>query len=360
VKKVLFFLFLSFFGYRAAAEPFSIINRTSDLNPVDAIQGPILTAFNTLCDQMQTVVNDGFLSPTLRDNFMTGMAKSSASSTSALLFDRGYLPSKFSIGVGLQAGLSYESSPTVRNQANTLPEVGLSAQGVIRVGFPATTWKIQKFLFFDTKKLIFYLSGFAFSKTFSEIDFNIFNLALTMQYPLIGMKGTKFIGWNGILFGSGLGYATQTVGYTTQLVQSLNTTIGPSIATLTAQIPFRIGARTSNLYIPLEISTGINFLYIASFFAGFGADLNFGSSTLVGDSSGPVTTTLSPALPVSNLFSGTARVNFEDGSSRSLGVVNPRTFFGVQANLAQLKLSAEYHMMTGGVQHAAIFARLQI
>ena len=174
---------------------------------------------------------------------------------------------------------------------------------------------------------------------------SFFSLGAHGQYRLL--EGQAFLPsgllrWGGVLLGTGLNYASQTLSW--------QGTLTPQQSTIDFQvnsIPLELNTtwsgkaqltlKAKSFAIPFEVATSIQMLHLLTLYGGAGLDLNFGSASLKADSSFPVKATLSSTNPSAanvtapNIPSTTVNVDFN--SSQGPGFVSARAFGGVQLNL---------------------------
>jgi hypothetical protein len=358
---VLFCLTLST-QLRANSTPFLILNRTSGLSASDPIQGPILAALNRAADQIQSTINNGFLSESSRQTFDNGLAAANASNVSSLIMDRGDTPSIFTIGVGGQIAAYYQGSLSHITTAatNSLPSVGVTGQANLMLGLRASALRIKRIGFLDPSRLMLYLNGFRFSTNVGNTSANVSGLGLNAQYLVIEPRRLGWIvGWGGISAGLGANYSSNSISYTASLNQTGTGSADGQSVTVNTQLDYNIGAKSTNVSIPLELSSYVSFLYVFTVYGGIAVDFNAGSSQLTGSATGPVTATYSGTIPgVSNLFSGTASLNLDDQIVGTPSLTVLRTFVGLELNASILKLSAEYVSLSNGAMSLAGLVRV--
>jgi hypothetical protein len=344
---------------RAETTVFQIINRTSDLNASDPIQGPALAAFNAAADSIESSINNGFLSQSSQQGFATSLAKADTSDTSSLLADRASNPDRFSVGLVGQ-GNFYMQNGSSASADNQLPQLGAGAQAGLVVGVRASSLGISNLGFLDGKRLMFFLNGMTFSTSVSGVSASFTNIGFNALYDLVSPRSAVVIGWGGLKFLTGFNYATSTVTYSGSISQSASTSFSGQSANVNVDMSYDIGVTSTDFYIPLELSTNFSILYLFTVYLGGAADLNFGSAHLTGGGSGPITSTATTNLGVNNLFSGTASLNLNDGVVGNPSSVAVRGFAGVQFNLFLLKVGVEGTVMESGTKSAAAFLRLAL
>jgi hypothetical protein len=344
---------------RAESTAFQIINRTSDLNAGDPIEGPALAAFNAAADSVVSSVNNGFLSQSSQQGFANALADADTSDTSALLADRASNPDRFSLGVAAE-GAFYQQNGWSSNANNQLPQLGAGAQLALVLGVRASNLGISQLGPLDGKRLMLYLNGMSFSTKVSGVSASFFNIGLNAQYDVISPRSVVLVGWGGLKFLTGLNYATSTVTYSGKIQQSAGVGFSGQTATVSVDMDYNVGVTSSDFYIPLELSTNFNLLYLLTVYFGGAADLNFGSAHLTGTGSGPISSTSTTSLGVNNLFSGTASLNLDDGVSGHPSLVAVRGFAGLQVNVLLLKAAVEGTVLGNGAKAVAVIFRLAL
>lgn len=111
--------------------------------------------------------------------------------------------------------------------------------------------------------------------------------------------GLGIFEFSGISLGMGMHYQRQVlnVAYNDGKTQSL--TLGPAIGTWGGETKFNYNSTITS--IPLDIRTGFRMFYFLTFFAGGGASLNFGSTNLKIERSGPLALALDSGAISSSL-----------------------------------------------------------
>ncbi len=338
------------------AGPFSIINRTSDLPSGNAI----FTAISANADSLETTVNGGFLSEASRTTFNDAMAKGVTSQGNGLWVDRASNPDRFSVGVGLQAQVNMASltaSSLNFSTNNSLPPIGGGAMASLNVGLaPALLAKRRK----SSDRFFFYFNGMYFSSTLASASVRMASIGVNAQYRLIQPKRFLLLGWGGITAATGLNYSNQFVGMNSKLQLTSTSDVAGQTVSVNIDMNYELGVRSNVWTIPLEVSTNFSLLYLFTFYLGGAADLNYGSASLSGTASGPVTASYTGGFGGSNLFSGTGSLNLDDGvTSRPTAIVG-RAFAGLQFNFLLFKITGQYNYLTNGSHGLAVIARAAI
>lgn len=111
--------------------------------------------------------------------------------------------------------------------------------------------------------------------------------------------GVGIFEFSGISLGMGMHYQRQVlnVAYNDGKTQSL--TLGPAIGTWGGETKFNYNSTITS--VPIDLRTGFRMFYFLTFFAGAGASLNFGSTNLKIERSGPLSIALDSGAISSSL-----------------------------------------------------------
>ncbi len=351
---------ISFFVANSPAQAvgvFSIKSRTTGLDKTNAAELAVYDSFGTIADALEATINDGILSETLRTGLTTHFAKAGASPDSSLFVDRA---SDFSV-TSITTGGQFNQSGTFNfsSSANAMPSAGAAGQGSVVIGIKANKLGIGSIGPIQGSRLSLYAHFFTFSQAISVVNLSMTNFGLDAQYAIVPGVGTSFLArWNGLHVASGFNYSSNTIALTSSLTQS--STSGTE--TVAFDMNYTLSSKTSTFWVPVEISTSATLLSFMTFSTGFGADLNFGTSKLLGDSTGTMTaSTTATGLSSANLFSGTPTLDFTSaGNSAGISVIAPRLMIGGQFSLFALKFGGEYTYYTSGATGYAGWARIAI
>lgn len=344
----------------AGTTPFLITNRTSDLNSGVPAEAAMLQAFNATADVIESTINNGFLKESDRQSFADSLAKAGASPTAGFIADRSTNFSKFSVGGGAHGGFFWEGSATSSNANNQIPKLGASLQGALVFGIRGNLLGGGNVGPFDLKRLGIFVSTATGSVSQSGVTASIFNLGINFTYDLVPSRGLLLARWNGLKFLTGFNYATNSLTYSGKISQNSSTTVSGQTATVDLNMDYTIGAKNKIFYVPLEVSTGVQILYLFTVYAGGAMDLNFGTSSLIGTGSGPIAATGSSSFGAANLFSGTATLNLDDGTNGHPSTATMRGFLGVGLNLWVFHLDVQGSVMSGGAKAGALVGRIAL
>ncbi|TGN11727.1 Lsa36 family surface (lipo)protein [Leptospira ilyithenensis] len=111
--------------------------------------------------------------------------------------------------------------------------------------------------------------------------------------------GIGIFEFSGISLGMGMHYQRQTIDVTYNDGQTQAITLGPAMGTWGGSTTFNYNSTITS--VPLDVRTGFRMFYFLTFFAGAGTSLNFGSTNLKIERSGPLTIALDAGSVASSL-----------------------------------------------------------
>ncbi|MBI3294316.1 MAG: hypothetical protein HYZ71_06245 [Deltaproteobacteria bacterium] len=337
----------------AVGAPFAIVDRASDVPSENALY----TALNHTADQIESTINSGFLSDSSRANLNTAVAKASSSPGSSLWVDRASNPKRLDVGAGVQAQVNMTSLSLAAlsfSTNNSLPAIGGSATGTLTVGLNPSLFGVR------SDRLFLYLNGMIVSQKVSNADVQSTSFGLNGQYRLITPKSLILVGWGGLTFATGINYSSSFIGVSSNLNVTQDTDVSGQTVTMNMNLSYQLGVRSTVITVPLELSTNVSLLSLVTLFLGGGADINFGSASLAGSASGPVSASYTGSIAGSNLFSGTGALNLDDGNVARPDLVVGRIFAGIQGSLWVLKASASYTYITNQTHAIAALVRVAL
>lgn len=336
-------------GSASAEGPFLITNRSAS-NPV------IEAAFNSIADELVTSVNSSIFTENNQALFADGMAGANSSGNTAVIADRASEPTLVSVTGGAQInvfGVNSLASVSFAN-TNSLPSVGAGVHAAATVGVRPGLFGLGKLGPIDLSRLKIYATFLSMDLSLgSSASFAASAYGLNLQYKVVPSVGMSFLAkWGGIDFLTGVNYISNRVGYSGTLTQSQ--TSGTS--TMSFDFDYNLGVQSKVTYIPLEVSTSAQVLYLFTVYGGAAADLNFGSSGLTGGGSGDVTATEN--LSASG-YTAEAVLDFDTyGYKAKPSLVNTRGFVGGQLNLSLIKIGGEATFATSGNTSIGFYGRI--
>lgn len=319
------------------------IRRTTDFS------GPFAAQLNAALDaelaRVQNEINSD-LPAGDTSRLMEGMANSQAAAGKGAATDYISHFDTFMVGAGVGVGADLE-----KNEELDSDLAGIGVMGSVQVGLNMSAIFDNKVFGLDPKKTTVVANFFSYS---ADQDFDESNAKIKMtsfgahgSYKWKEGSGNRLFGWDGVRLHTGYQYSSASYDFTTAINEAV--TVNESGATingtLLANPAASIDAATHS--IPLEISSGVNFLWVLSAYGGVGTDINFGSAKGKGNlNSDPtvLTCTGGPCTPDQNVTVETS-ANI-DGN----GSVNPfflRGFVGLQANLPYVRVFVHANKVFG-------------
>lgn len=230
---------------------------------------------------------------------------------------------RFQVGAGLAIAGQQKEDINVAYQSlsfQKLPNVGASLApnfvvavnlGWLMGGGPSDTEpELKTFL----HRFNLYLHGFKFNfaqgdvqKAIEaqnknvELGGDITTGGFTLRFHIIEnySDGIGLFEFSGISMGLGLHYQRQVIDVTYNDNKTQTLTLGPAIGTWGGATTFNYSSTVTS--VPLDIRTGFRMFYFFTIFAGAGASMNFGSSSLNLSRSGPLTLALDSAAITASL-----------------------------------------------------------
>lgn len=336
MKSVPIFLFTLFNFTLAHAGLFKISNRNYGSLSGTAYESNLDTLFN----ELETQVNSN-LPNSNATTYLKGIANSAVMSAVGSSTDQVTSFKYALVGFGASAGadLGGSSISDLSNKDKTSTISGFAIQGNYLLGVNVSPYLKSKF--FDDRPLKVYLNYFSQSLKFSNVEGEISSFGIHTQWKFYPEKdlGYGSVKWSGVNLTTGYRQSKTKLILTQTLKESLSQTVNVPAPT-TAQISFdgtaEIGANIDIKSIPVELSTGVRFLYLFNFFVGLGGDYSWGTSESIASISGPVSVNTNPSL---GSVSGTATLDLGDKSGPNW--TNYRYFYGLQFEMGVLALGLQ-------------------
>ncbi len=296
----------------------------------DAAGTSLQDLLNSQLPLLEAEVNEGF--PDIdQSTYLKGMANAGTTATRGIGVD--YVPnmSLFMLGFGMGMGLDLGEGGSMSDFSKV---AGFGAQAGFVGGL---NLRILPFLPevgpIDLKKTKLYVNFFAMDipKVDENLTGNVTSFGLHAQNKIIdGVSAPLGIAkWYGVDVSTGMDYSSQKIHYVYPIEQTKNIDTGVDA---TVKGPATLGAEMSTFTIPIEVSSGVGFLWIFNLYAGAGLDLNFASATSVANIAANVT------------FTGTtaqAKASMDLGSEDNASVADLRLFVGTQLDFSILKLDVQ-------------------
>ena len=317
--KKLLFVSLLMLPSLASAQLFSV-RRTSD-------EGVLNAAIDDALLQVQADINKDI--PSARpDRLMEGMANSQAASNKGLATDYISHFDTFMIGAGLGLGADLEEDKELDSDLS-----GAGMTGGIQLGLNMSALADHSFLGLDPKKLTVMVNFFKYDleRDFDEnnVNANMLSFGFMGSYRWIEQSGNRLFGWDGVRIHTGYQYSSTDLTFKSVIDEDVNETVNGTTITGNLQATPEATIETSTHSIPIEISSGFNFLWVLSFYGGVGTDFNMGTTEGKGN--------LNATPTALNTSAGDGSVDVETTADiNEKGKVKPmflRGFAGFQVNL---------------------------
>ncbi len=208
---------------------------------------------------------------------MEGMADSQAASSRGMATDYISHFDKFTIGAGVGLGADLEEDKEMDSDIS-----GAGATGGAIVGLNMSSLFDDSFLGLDPKKTTLMLNFFKYDLEKdvddNEVKADMISFGFMGSYKWIDGNGSRWFGWDGVRLHTGYQYSSLDLTVTSNIDKDVDEDNGTeSISGNLAATP-KATIETATHSIPIEISSGVNFLHVLSFYAGLGTDFNMGSA----------------------------------------------------------------------------------
>jgi hypothetical protein len=202
-------------------------------------------------------------------------------------------------------------------------------EGAVPAGAGAQLTLMLGYNFFDLglPELTVFAHGMGAPISFSELEGSFYNFGASAQYRVLAPRGTKWLEWGGLHLTSGIEVSRMRLTVAAADMLDFDTTVGG--VRIRGDSEGRLTLVQNAVSIPLEVTTAVTTLYVLSFYAGLGADLNFGAARLGLD----VDTTVTAG---GESGSGSAEASLVDEGDPDR--VMFRLLGGAQANLGPVRL----------------------
>ncbi|MDZ4727963.1 MAG: hypothetical protein SH817_17540 [Leptospira sp.] len=134
-----------------------------------------------------------------------------------------------------------------------------------------------------------------------QLGGDITNGGFTLRFHVFDSysDGLGIFEFAGVSLGMGLHYQRQVINVTYDDGKTQSITLGPAIGTWGGSTTFNYNSTITS--VPLDVRTGFRMFYLLTIFAGGGTSLNFGSTNLTLERSGPLTLALDSGAVASSL-----------------------------------------------------------
>jgi hypothetical protein len=278
---------------------------------------------------------------------MEGMANSQAASGKGVATDYISHFDTFMVGAGLGLGADLEENKEYDSDLS-----GIGMMGAVQVGLNMSAIFDNSFLGLEPKRTTVVANFFTFNldRDFDEnnVKAEMISFGFSGTYKWIDGNGNRLFGWDGVRLHTGYQYSSVKFAFTSEINEEVNETSSGSTITGTITGDPKATIESSSHSIPLEISSGVNFLWVMSFYGGLGTDLNIGSAEGKGDLNAEdsvLTCTGGAACGGNPTATVRASANIDEKAE-----VNPfflRGFVGLQANLPYVRIYAHANKVFG-------------
>lgn len=277
---------------------------------------------------------------------MEGMANSQAAAGKGVSTDYISHFDAFMVGAGLGLGADLEENKEYDSDLS-----GIGMMGALQLGLNMSTIFDDSFLGLDPKRTSVVANFFVFDldRDFDEnnVKAEMISFGIHGSYKWIDGNGNRLFGWDGVRLHTGYQYSSVKFAFTSEINEEVNETTSGSTITGTITGAPKATIESSSHSIPLEISSGVNFLWVMSFYGGLGTDLNIGSAEGKGDLNAEDSTLncTGGACGGGQVATVRASANIDEKAE-----VNPfflRGFVGLQANLPYVRIYAHANKVFG-------------
>lgn len=328
---------------------------------------------NSLIDDnrsgLESQINDNLSGYNMKP-FLKAMGNAATASGKMMNVDYASRPDILSLSAGL--GLAF-SSPDLSfggfklDTKKGIPAVGLSAMGALSLGLNLGIFGLEDFSVYG--------SYFAFGT--NDLPSSLQDDKFSAQYRRFGLYGQYklfreysvlpfVLKWGGLDLITGFTRTSMKAQFQAELpggeVEGGTSDVGGG-NTVTTTMNWtgtaKLGADVTSYTIPIEAVTSVQILYVLTFFAGAGIDLNFGSSKAVLSSEAPIKTQMYANGNKDNkqdVADLTGKLTYKQNSAPTWG--DARMLAGVQLNLFLLRIFLQANYDTTHTAAANVGVRL--
>jgi hypothetical protein len=276
-----------------------------------------------LASQVKAAIDDAYQTSNI-DEFLSDFVDATSFSARGIGVDYASLPAGFIAGFAVNVAAAGDQEL----RADERPTAGLAANLAVMVGMNLAEWKLPRWTI--------YANGFYRNAELERLDGSILSAGAHVQYTVIpapknGGTGT-FVRWIGLHATTGLELTRWSLGNSDTLSTDFDVGSGGNTANVDVDLMGQLDLRTQAITVPLEVTTGLRVMWLATLYAGAGIDLTIGQGDLTANMSG-----VASADDGRNL--GTVSITGDGSSNGSPATV--RGLAGVQINLWKLKVFAQ-------------------
>jgi hypothetical protein len=247
------------------------------------------------------------------------------------------------VGAGLGLGADLEEDKELDSDLS-----GAGVTGGLQLGLNMSLFADKTFLGLDPKKttVMFNFFKYDLDRDFDDnnVQADMLSFGFSGTYKWIDGEANRLFGWDGVRIHTGYQYSRTDITFKSVINEDVNETVSGSTVTGTLTANPEATIETSSHSIPIEISSGVNFLWVLSFYGGFGTDLNMGSTEGKGNLNADTT-----ALTYTGGGDGSVDVETtadldEEGEVKPLFL---RGFVGFQLNLPYTRIYVHANKVFG-------------
>jgi hypothetical protein len=277
-----------------------------------------------LAAQVKAEIDDAYQTANI-DNFVQSFVDATAFSARGIGVDYASSPKGFVAGFAVNVAAAGDQ----QLRADERPTAGLAANLAVMVGMNLAEWKHPRWTI--------YANGFYRNAELERLDGSILSAGAHVQYTIIrapadGGTGT-FVRWIGIAATTGLELTRWNLGTGSDTLSTdFDVGSGNNTANVDVDLTGQLDLRTQAITVPLEATTGLRIMWLATLYAGVGIDFTIGTGDLAANMNGVARADDGRQL-------GTVAVTGTGGATGSPATV--RGLAGLQINLWKLKLFAQ-------------------
>ncbi|HMI93956.1 MAG TPA: hypothetical protein VK509_21425 [Polyangiales bacterium] len=277
-----------------------------------------------LAAQVKAAVDNAYQTSNINE-FLRSFVDATSFSARGIGVDYASSPTGFVAGIAVNVAAAGDSEL----RADERPTAGLAANLAVMLGMNLSEWKLPRWTF--------YANGFYRNAELERLDGTILSAGAHVQYTIIPAPtdgGTgKFVRWIGLAATGGLELTRWQLGTGSDtLTTDFDVGSGNNTAHVDVDSTGQLDLRTQAITVPLEATTGLRVMWLATLYAGVGIDFTLGNADLTANMTGDARSDDGRQL-------GTVTITGEGYANGSPATV--RGLVGVQLNLWKLKLFAQ-------------------
>ena len=306
------------------------------------------SAFDALADAIETQFNSVIASGPNQEEFLTQVGNANAMSSRGYIApgatsgaSKFYMSAAASGAVAVGEGAKFSSSMSLAQ--NQLPAVGLSAKAGISLGVGGA--HVPKILPLNPSKTTYSASFFStdrFPFQGSRYSLRSSQASMGLSYQIDVPKALgPVLRFNGFKYTTSVSYSVFEASY--QVPFNLTSASGANTVTWSDDV--RLGLISKVFSFSNEVVTGVRAFWFANLYTGVGMDLNVGSTTFTGSSSGQISGAGAGGV---SQFTGTATLSGQE-RGRSPSWVQFRYLAGTQFDFGPFGFFVQGQMATPAV-----------